>query len=151
MTEATVPDRAPDWIKDHVRRYLATDGEDGHKWTPPGGKRPFPTLLLTTTGRRTGQKFVMPLIYGRSGRDYVIVASKGGSPTHPGWYLNLVAHPEVEVQVGSDRFRAKARSAAGSERGTMWGQMAAIFPNYDEYQKVAGREIPVVVLEPDQH
>ena len=149
MSDAIIPETAHDWIKDHARRYLATDGEDGHMWTPPSGGSAIPTLLLTTTGRRTGQKFIMPLIYGRSGADHVIVASKGGAPKHPGWYRNLVAHPEVEVQVKADRFSARARTADGEERSRLWDQMAALFPNYDQYQKVAGREIPVVVLERD--
>ena len=89
----------------------------------------------------------MPLIYGKTDKGYVIVASKGGAPNHPGWYLNLVTHPEVEVQVEADRFRAKARTATGTERTDLWKKMAVIYPPYDEYQAKTSREIPVIVLE----
>ncbi len=146
MNESKVPDGALEWVKDHVRRYLATDGADGHMFSA-GNMAPVPTLLLTTTGRKSGEKFVMPLIYGKSGGDYVVIASKGGAPTHPGWYLNLEADPAVEVQVLADRFPARARLATGAERARLWAEMAAAFPPYDDYQKKAGREIPVVVLE----
>jgi proline iminopeptidase len=106
-----------------------------------------PTLLLTTAGRRSGQPITMPLIYGEVGGKYVVVASKGGAPTHPGWYLNLVAQPAVEVQVRADRFRATARTATGEERARLWQTMAAIYPPYNAYQAKTQREIPVVVLE----
>ena len=146
MSEAKVPDGALDWVKDHVRRYLATDGADGHMFA--AGKNPaVPTLLLTTTGRKSGEKFIMPLIYGKAGDGYVVIASKGGAPTHPGWFLNLDADPAVEVQVLADKFPAKARVATGAERSRLWREMAALFPPYDDYQQKAGREIPVVVLE----
>jgi proline iminopeptidase len=89
----------------------------------------------------------MPLIYGETGGKYVVVASKGGAPTHPGWYLNLVAQPAVEVQVAADRFRATARTVTGDERSRLWQTMAAIYPPYNAYQAKTQREIPVVVLE----
>ena len=114
---------------------------------PVGGPGPIPTLLLTTTGRRSGKSIVMPLIYGEANGSCVIIASKGGAPQHPGWYLNLVAHPEVEVQVAADRFRAKARTATEAERAELWKKMALIYPPYDAYQAKTEREIPVVVLE----
>ena len=140
----------PKWIADHLQRYLDTDGADGHMWdsAPVGGPGPIPTLLLTTTGRRSGKPIVMPLIYGEAGGTYVVVASKGGAPTHPGWYLNLSAHPNVEVQILAKRFRATARTASGAERAELWQQMAAIYPPYNDYQAKTDREIPVVVLEP---
>lgn len=140
----------PKWIADHLQRYLETDGADGHLWdsAPVGGPGPIPTLLLTTTGRRSGKPIVMPLIYGEAGGKYVVVASKGGAPTHPGWYLNLAAHRDVEVQILAKRFRATARTASGAERAELWQQMAAIYPPYDDYQAKTDREIPVVVLEP---
>ena len=98
--------------QEHVDRYVATDGEDGHEWE---GTQ---TLLLTTTGRRSGETRVHPLIYGQHGDDYLVVASKGGAPQHPAWYLNLEANPEVEVQVKGDKFKARARTASpGSGRG----------------------------------
>lgn len=140
----------PKWIADHLQRYLDTDGADGHLWdsAPVGGPGPIPTLLLTTTGRRSGNPIVMPLIYGEAGGKYVVVASKGGAPTHPGWYLNLAAHRAVDVQILAKRFRATARTASGAERAELWQQMAAIYPPYDDYQAKTDREIPVVVLEP---
>lgn len=133
--------RLPDWMREHMQRYLETDGEDGHIW------RGVPTLLLTTTGRRSGKPQMLPLIYGKNGDDYVVVASKGGNANHPHWYLNLVAHPEVQVQVAADRFTAYARTASAEERPKLWAMMAGIWPAYDEYQEKTEREIPLVVLE----
>ena len=149
MSEVKIPTNLPKWIGDHLRRYLESDGVDGHMWdsAPVGGPGPIPTLLLTTTGRRSGQPVIMPLIYGKTDKGYVVVASKGGAPQHPGWYLNLVAHPEVEVQVIAERFRAKARTATGEERAELWKKMAIIYPPYNAYQAKTDREIPVVVLE----
>ena len=149
MSTVRVPANLPQWIGEHLRRYVESDGADGHMWdtTAVGGPGPVPTLLLTTAGRRSGQPITMPLIYGEVGGKYVVVASKGGAPTHPGWYLNLVAHPAVEVQVRADRFRAAARTATGEERARLWQTMAAIYPPYNAYQAKTQREIPVVVLE----
>jgi deazaflavin-dependent oxidoreductase (nitroreductase family) len=126
---------------EHLRRYVETGGEDGHLWEG------VPTLLLTTTGRRTGQPFTTPLIYGQDGGRYLVVASRGGAPEHPGWYKNLVAHPEVGVQIKADRFRARARTATPDEKPALWKLMASIWPSYDEYQTRTEREIPVVILE----
>jgi deazaflavin-dependent oxidoreductase (nitroreductase family) len=126
---------------EHLRRYVETGGEDGHLWEG------VPTLLLTTTGRRTGQPFTTPLIYGEDGGRYLVVASRGGAPEHPGWYKNLVAHPEVGVQIKADRFRARARTATPDEKPALWKLMASIWPSYDEYQTRTEREIPVVILE----
>jgi deazaflavin-dependent oxidoreductase (nitroreductase family) len=127
--------------QDHVDRYRATDGEEGHDW------RGTQTLLLTTTGRKSGEPRTSPLIYAPHGDDYTVVASKGGSPAPPAWYLNLSENPEVEVQVRSDRFKARARTAAAEEKPEIWRTMAAEWPAYDEYQRKTDREIPVVVLE----
>ena len=148
MSERKTHTNLPQWIQDHLRRYVESNGADGHLWdsSPVGGPGPVPTLLLTTIGRRSGQPIVMPLIYGQAGNTYVVVASKGGAPQHPGWYLNLVAQPAVEVQVVADRFRAKARTATGEERTVLWKKMAAIYPPYNTYQAKTDREIPVVVL-----
>lgn len=133
--------KLPDWIADHLRRYRETNGADGHLW------RGVPTLLLTTKGRKSGKPLQLPLIYGQDGARYVIVASKGGAPEHPGWYQNLVAEPHVELQVAADKFRARARTAEAGERERLWKLMAKIWPAYDEYQAKTAREIPVVVLE----
>lgn len=127
---------------EHVRRYEETDGEVGHDW-----EKGVPVLILTTKGRKTGRERKSPLIYQEHRGGYVVVASKGGAPTHPAWYLNLEADPEVRVQVKADKFTARARTAEGAERDELWAKMAAVWPDYNEYQKKTGRQIPVVVLE----
>jgi deazaflavin-dependent oxidoreductase (nitroreductase family) len=146
----TSPRELPEWIRKHVEAYLATDGREGHLWDSriAGGPGPIPTLLLTTTGRKSGRALTLPLIYTKSGEDYVVIASRGGHPTHPAWYLNLVADPVVDVQVLARRFEARARTASASERAALWKQMRDIYPPYDAYQARAGREIPVVLLRP---
>ena len=133
--------RPPGWQQEHARRYVESGGKDGHIWEG------VTTLLLTTTGRRSGQARTTPLIYGRDGDRYVVVASRGGAPQHPAWYENLAAHLEVTVQVMADRFKARARTASAAERPALWKTMAAIWPPYDEYQAKTSRTIPVVILE----
>jgi deazaflavin-dependent oxidoreductase (nitroreductase family) len=129
------------WVAEHLHHYLASNGEDGHLW------RGATTLALTTIGRRSGKPRRTMLIYGRDGDRYMVVASKGGAPEHPLWYENLVARPEVEVQVLADRFGALARTATAEEKPRLWKVMTEIWPSYDQYQKSTTREIPVVVLE----
>ncbi len=133
--------RPPGWQQEHARRYVESGGKDGHIWEG------VTTLLLTTTGRRSGQARTTPLIYGRDGDRYVVAASRGGAPQHPAWYENLAARPEVTVQVMADRFKARARTASAAERPALWKTMAAIWPPYDEYQAKTSRTIPVVILE----
>lgn len=128
---------------EHVQRYIATDGDEGHEWQPG-----VFTLLLTTTGRRSGKARTTPLIYGEHDGGYVVIASKGGAPEHPDWYRNLAEHPEVEVRVGSDVFAATARTADTDERSEVWPMMADIWPDFDAYATKTDRDIPVVVLEP---
>ena len=128
---------------EHVRVYRETDGEVGHIW-----RRGSKILLLTTRGRTTGEPRTAPLIYENAGDAYVIVASKGGAREHPGWYRNLLAEPQVEVQLLGDRFPATARTASGDERERLWRRMAEIWPHYDTYATRTDREIPVVVVEP---
>jgi deazaflavin-dependent oxidoreductase (nitroreductase family) len=128
--------------QEHIDRYVATDGEEGHDWE---GTQ---TLILTTTGRRSGEPRPQALIYGRRGGDYLVVASKGGSPTHPAWYLNLDANPDVEIQVRGDKMKAHARTATPDEKAELWPIMTKEWPSYDEYQKKTDRDIPLVVLEP---
>jgi deazaflavin-dependent oxidoreductase (nitroreductase family) len=128
--------------QEHVRVYRETDGEEGYRW-----KEGSPILLLTTTGRVTGNETTTPLIFGHDGESPVIVASQGGAPKHPGWYRNLRKHPEVGVQIKGERFRARARDAEGEERERLWRMMNEIWPHYDEYQERTDRRIPVVVLE----
>ncbi|HXX66930.1 MAG TPA: nitroreductase family deazaflavin-dependent oxidoreductase [Polyangiaceae bacterium] len=127
---------------EHVRRYRETGGKVGHVW-----RRGSTILLLTTTGRTTGKKSTVPLIYVQDGPRYAIVASKGGAPDHPGWYKNLEKHPEVELQVKDEVFRARARNAQGEERSRLWKKANEAWPDYDAYAKRTAREIPVVVLE----
>lgn len=127
--------------KEHVRRYVETNGEEGHIWSGATA------LILTTTGRRSGEERSTPLIYGRHGDDYLVVASRGGADHHPAWYLNLEASPDVQVQVKGDRFAARARTATPGEKPELWRTMLAQWPDYDRYQRRTRREIPVVVLE----
>ena len=140
-----LPAHLPDWIRTHLEQYVGSGGAEGEDWQ--GVK----TLLLKTLGRKSGRPLVLPLIYGRDpeGDGYVIVASKGGAPAHPAWYLNLDAAPTVEVQVGTEQFTATARTVDDAERERLWPLMAAIWPPYDDYQKATDRKIPVVVLTPD--
>src|SRR5215212_8510065 len=129
--------------QDHVRIYQETGGQEGYFW-----KEGTEILLLTTKGRRSGEPKVMPLIYREIDGMYVVVASKGGYPEHPAWYLNLRAHPEdVEIQVRADRFAVRPRIAQGAERERLWMAMNEVWPHYAEYQDRTDREIPVVVLE----
>jgi deazaflavin-dependent oxidoreductase (nitroreductase family) len=127
--------------QEHVARYVETDGEEGHDW------RGTTTLILTTRGRRSGEQRSTPLIYQRDGDALLVVASKGGADEPPAWYLNLVADPNVTVQVRGDRFAARARDATAQEKPAMWQKMVATWPAYDEYQQKTSRAIPVVVLE----
>jgi deazaflavin-dependent oxidoreductase (nitroreductase family) len=129
--------------QEHVDRYVATDGEEGHDWQDTH------TLLLTTKGRRSGEARTLPLIYGRHGDDYLIVASLGGAPRHPWWYENLLEDPEVEIQVKGDKMRARARTATPDEKAELWPIMTKEWPAYDEYQKKTDRDIPVVVVQPE--
>jgi deazaflavin-dependent oxidoreductase (nitroreductase family) len=128
--------------QEHVQRYVDTDGEEGHEW-----REGTSVLILTTTGRRSGEPRSTPLIYGRDGDRYLVVASKGGADDPPAWYRNLEEHPEVEVQVKGDRFKARARTASDDEKPELWRIMTSEWPHYDEYQEKTERQIPVVVLE----
>ncbi len=141
MIQEEVADSPVGWVNQHIRGYVESDGEKGHRW------RGVNTLLLTTTGRKSGKLRRTALIYGRDGDRYVVVASKGGAKNHPEWYLNLVENPEVEVQVGADKFKARARSASTEEKPELWRLMTSIWPEYDSYQARTKRDIPVVVLE----
>jgi len=127
----------------HVQRYIETDGEEGYDWRN-GSK----ILILFTKGRKSGEERANALIFEPDDDAYLIVASKGGAPTPPAWFLNLEAHPDaVEVQVKGDRFKARPRTATPEEKPRMWQKMTAAWPDYDRYQEKTDREIPVVVLE----
>ena len=153
MTETKLAPNLPQWMKDHTDRYLKSGGTDGHMYTisrPGSPDMTVASLLLTTTGRKSGEKYLFPLFYGDTGSSYFVIASKGGAPEHPGWYRNLLANPDVEIQVGTKKMHAKARTAKGEERARrLWEQAVGFFPPYADYQvKSGGREIPVVVLDP---
>jgi deazaflavin-dependent oxidoreductase (nitroreductase family) len=152
MAEAKLAPSLPQWMVDHANRYISSGGSEGHIYTiTPAGyaEMHVPSLLLTTTGRKSGEKYIFPLFYGDTGNSYFVIASKGGAPEHPGWYRNILADPDVEVQVGTKKMRAHARTATGAERQALWDKAVGFFPPYADYKvKAVGREIPVVVLDP---
>jgi deazaflavin-dependent oxidoreductase (nitroreductase family) len=125
---------------EHVRVYRETGGQPGHQW------RGTTILLLTTTGRTSGQERATPLIYRTDGDRWVVIASKGGAPQHPDWYQNLQAQPEATIQVSDQQIPVRAETAQGEERARLWQLMTQVWPAYDDYQQKTDREIPVVVL-----
>ncbi len=141
--------KPPAWVTEHLRRYRESGGAEGHLFdaTITGVPGLVPCLLLTTTGRRSGEKRTSPLFYGTAGDAYVLIGSKGGADTHPGWYLNLRANPTAEVQVGREQCTVRARVATGKERKQLSEQMAQMAPPYRDYQQKTRRELPVIVLE----
>jgi deazaflavin-dependent oxidoreductase (nitroreductase family) len=141
MAEYTQPDISLIG-EEHVKVYRETNGEQGYVWNGA------PILLLTTTGRKSGESRTSALIFGRDGDDLLLVASQGGAPTHPNWYHNLSANPDVELQVQGDVFPATARTASDDEKTRLWSIMTEVWPNYDSYQERTDRQIPVVVLTP---
>ena len=125
---------------EHVRVYRETSGERGYLWNGS------PVLLLTTKGRRSGQLRTVPLIFTVYGESRAVIASRGGSPQHPAWYLNLLDEPRVQVQVKGDVYESQARVADAREREQIWAAAVAHWPNYDVYQARTTRQIPVVIL-----
>jgi len=143
--------RTPGWQQRHVEAYLKSNGREGH--AVDFGLQGVPelnTLLLQTTGRKSQEAKIAPLIYGKDGNRFVIVASKGGSPDHPAWFLNLRDQPEVRFQVADVKYRGLARIMSGAERERLFRIMAKLYPPYDDYQAKTAREIPVVTLEPQE-
>lgn len=140
-TNTNDPENILGFMQDHIRRYLATGGEDGHLMNG------FPCLVLTTTGKKSGEQRQAAVIYGKHGNSYVIIASKGGSDTPPAWFVNLAASGRGHIQVKADKMDVTMRVAEGAEREELWGMMANIFPAYLEYQQKTSRQIPVVVLD----
>ena len=126
----------------HVRIYRETNGETGYWWNG------VPTLLMTSTGRKSGESRTIPIIFTPYGDSWVIMASRGGSPTHPAWYLNVSENPNVQVQVKGDIYEAVARTAPTGEREKIWAEAVKTWPRYDLYQSRTERQIPVVVLDP---
>ena len=127
---------------EHVQQYEATGGKVGHDWNGAH------CLILHTKGRKSGRTLKFPLIYGRDGADYLVVASKGGAPEHPGWYQNLLVHPDVKIQVRDQVLPVRARTATPEEKKRVWRIMTAQWPDYDRYQAGTKRDIPVVILSP---
>jgi deazaflavin-dependent oxidoreductase (nitroreductase family) len=125
----------------HVKRYLETNGQDGFHW-----RNGTTILILFTRGRKSGTERSHALIFREHGDDYLVVASKGGADKPPTWFRNLLADPNVEVQIKGDRFRATARAAGPTEKPEMWAKMVEVWPAYDDYQKKTSRDIAVVVL-----
>jgi deazaflavin-dependent oxidoreductase (nitroreductase family) len=151
MPEAKLAPNMPEWMVKHVNLYLASGGSEGQMYkidVPGRGEITAPALLLTTTGRKSGEKFIFPLFYGTEGGSYIIVASKGGAPEHPGWYRNILVNPDVEVQAGTTKVKARARTASGEERSRLWKKALEFWPPYADYALKTEREIPVVVLDP---
>jgi F420H(2)-dependent quinone reductase len=126
----------------HSGVYRATGG----KLFGRMGKSPI--LLLNTVGRKSGKKRTSPLLYAMDGEDFVIIASKGGSPTHPAWYLNLKADPDATVEVGDREVRVRAEEADSEEKARLWQKMVEMYPTYDDYQTKTKREIPLLLLRP---
>jgi deazaflavin-dependent oxidoreductase (nitroreductase family) len=125
---------------EHVRQYEATSGQTGYKWNDTQ------ILILRTTGRKSGELRKAPLIFGQDGADYLIVASKGGAPEHPGWYKNISAQPDIEIQVKGDVIPVRARTASAEEKKRLWPTMVKEWPLYDTYQQSTDRDIPLVIL-----
>jgi len=148
MSDPIIEASTKGWIAKHREQYQK-DPTAGHLWdsTFAGGPGPLPTLLLTTVGAKSGKASVMPLLYGEVNGAYVIIASKGGDPKHPGWYHNLRAQDVVTIQVADKVIKARARVVSGVERVNIWQQMSTMYPPFNDYQAKTSREIPVVLLE----
>ncbi|GHO87149.1 nitroreductase family deazaflavin-dependent oxidoreductase [Dictyobacter formicarum] len=128
------------WNRQVIEKFRANEGKVG------GQTEGMPLLLLTTTGAKSGKQRINPLAYTTDGERLVIIASKGGTPTNPDWYHNVVAHPDVTVEVGAETFEARATVVEGAERDELYAKQAAIMPNFAEYQAKTTRKIPVIVL-----
>lgn len=126
---------------EHVRMYEETDGEEGYLWNGA------PILVLTTNGATTGQTRKHALIFATEGDDVLLVASNGGAPRNPQWYANLAQTPDVGIQVLSDRYEGRARTASVDEKARLWPRLAELWPSYDDYQAATDRDIPVVIVE----
>ncbi len=146
----TTPPGMLGWQEQHLHGYLQSGGAEGHFYDfgPINDEGYQPICLIKHVGRKTGRTLILPLIYGMVQGEIVIVASKGGSPTHPAWYLNIAATSEVEVQIATQAFRATWREPADAERQRIWDQMVAIYPPYAEYQVSTDRLIPLVLMKP---
>ena len=149
-TTDTTPSGMQDWQEEHLRRYLQSGGTEGHLYDfgPLNNAGYQPICLIKHVGRKTGRTLIVPLIYGMVEGEIIIMASKGGAPAHPAWYLNIASSSEVEDKIATQAFRATWREPADSERQRMWDQMVAIYPPYAEYQESTDRLIPLVMMRP---
>ncbi|MGY2029327.1 nitroreductase family deazaflavin-dependent oxidoreductase [Nocardia gipuzkoensis] len=136
--------------KAQVWVFRRTRGRIGGRWRIGAGfRKPVPTLLLEHRGRKSGKLFTVPLLYLVDGADLVVVASQGGLPSHPQWYFNLLAHPATRVQIGAEHRRVRARVATREERDRLWPLLVALYADFDAYQSWTEREIPVLLLQPE--
>lgn len=143
MSDQPAKDSALEWVAEHTRKYVESGGDDGYLW------RGYPTIVLTTTGRKSGDPRRNALIYSRDGDDYILIASYGGRPSHPLWYLNLVADPAVTIQERDRVTICVAETVPeGADRNRLWEQMVALYPPYADYQAKTDRRIPVVRCRP---
>jgi deazaflavin-dependent oxidoreductase (nitroreductase family) len=142
MTETRDKGAWNNFNQDIIDQFRANNGS-----IPEGQFKGAPLLLLTTKGAKSGKQYTSPLAHTREGEKYVVIASKGGAPTNPDWYHNLVANPRVTIEVGTDKFEANARVAQGEERERLYAAQAEMMPGFAEYQKKTTRLIPVVVFE----
>ncbi len=135
--------------KAQVKVFVLTGGRIGSKWRVGAGfRKPVPTLLLDHVGRKSGKHFRTPLLYLLDGEDVVVVASQGGLPKNPQWYPNLVASPDTTIQVRTEKRAVRAHTASPEERAALWPRLVELYADFETYQQITDREIPVVVLEP---
>lgn len=135
-------DNSADWVAAHIHAFDEPEGAD---WP---SQRGAPLLLLTTKGAKSGLWRRTALIYGEDSGRFLVVASKGGAPSAPGWYVNLSENPEVHLQVRDRTFRAMASTASSAQKPKLWNEMVSIWPDYANYQEKTDRDIPIVILEP---
>jgi deazaflavin-dependent oxidoreductase (nitroreductase family) len=152
VTMTEVEQATLEFVAKHRDTYLSSQGREGHvlDYRHLGGHRFTTTLLLETVGRKSGERRITPLIYGHTGGEVVVVASKGGADVHPAWYFNLEAADEVTVQIAGQAFRCTWREPEGEERAALWRFMADLYPPYRAYQAATPREIPTVCLVPGE-
>ncbi|EHB58352.1 hypothetical protein MycrhDRAFT_0788 [Mycolicibacterium rhodesiae JS60] len=139
-----------DFTAPHLAKYLETGGARGHivDLSGVGGRRFTTHCLIRYTGRKSGQRYIKPLIYGNFGGEIVIVGSKGGADNHPAWYLNIQSCETLEVQIATQAFEASWREPEGDERHQVWEYMCHLYPPYISYQQSTSRRIPLVMLNP---
>jgi deazaflavin-dependent oxidoreductase (nitroreductase family) len=133
----------------HTRMYRVTGGRLGKHWRIGSAVRhAVPVCLLTTTGRKSGQRRTVPLVYLQDGANVVVVASQGGVPKNPQWYWNVMADPVVDIEIGKRHFACRAHSANPAERARLWPKLVELYADFESYQSWTDREIPVVICEP---